>query len=91
MIKVENIKPPKIAMAIDELDSALMPILKAGNTAEAAVVRAVIIMGLNRVRQAAKTASFLFFPLRISKFENSTSKIPFFMTMPISKIKPIIE
>jgi hypothetical protein len=83
----------KIAQALGGASgpAAVFTNAMAMGNAPRAVARVVIRIGLKRATDASSTASILFIPFSLCWLANSTMRIPFLVTKPISMMIPIWE
>ena len=79
-----------IATAIGTRVSAPSPRASATGIMPAIIATDVIRIGRSRTGPASRSASRVDFPFALSWFVNSTRRMPFFVTSPISMMKPII-
>ena len=77
-------------MAIGTIVSDPGPIESASGVAAAIMAMEVIRIGLRRIGQASKSASLTPIPCLHRSFVKSTSRIEFFLTIPMRSINPII-
>ena len=80
--------PPTSANAIGRCSSAPGPMASAGGMAPAMVAIEVIRMGRSRTGQALRIASCRSTPVSRIWFVKSTSRIEFFLAMPMSRMSP---
>ena len=80
--------PPTIESAIGRCSSAPGPIASAGGRAPAIVAVEVIRIGRSRIGHACSSASWRSVPCARIWLVKSTSRIEFFLAMPISRISP---
>ena len=87
----EKSNPPITTTPIDTRLCDPAPKANAMGNAPSMVAMLVMRMGRNRIDDASMIASILDFPCSFSLLANSTIKIPFFVTNPISMMMPILE
>ena len=87
--RVEKISPPATVRPIEILLSAPAPVAKAIGATPKMVERLVIRIGLNLDAAESIIASNFLSPANFLWLANSTIRIPFLETRPISIIKPI--
>ena len=80
--------PPTMARAIGRWSSAPGPIARAGGSAPAMVAIEVMRIGRSRTGQACRSASRRDSPRSRIWFVKSTSRIEFFLAIPISRMIP---
>ena len=92
VISCDRQRPPMITRPRGLLASALAPIPRAIGNAPKMAAKVVIMIGRKRVNAASYMASREFMPLvRMLSKAKSIIMIPFFLTMPISKMMPRYE
>ena len=88
--KVETMTPPMTVMAMGTRLSAPGPSASAGGMAAASVASEVMRIGRRRIGPAERMASRMAMPsMKRRALQNSTSRMEFFFTMPISSTTPM--
>ena len=77
-----------MAMPSGWRSSEPMPVPRASGSAPSRAQAVVIMIGRKRSRQARRIASCAFDPARLASMAKSTIMMPFFLTMPSSRMMP---